>query len=191
MKIRSLLFIAAAGLLTMGLQAQAATVRFSPVAITVQDGGSFSLDLVGTGFSRVLDGGGVNISFDPSLVEVTAVAINTDPATGWDPDFSSGGTINNVLGSVDGLYFSSFADRSGSLLFATISLRALSPGSGSLQLVEFPGNPFATGGDVYPDVSLIAGNVEVTGAVPLPAAVWLGLPAFGLLAPWVKRKVSA
>ena len=168
---------ATSALLLAGLQAQAATVTFSPPTSPVLQGATFTIDLVGTGFGSVLDGGGVNIAFDETLVNVTNVAINTAL---WDPQLSSSGTINNTAGTVSDVIFGSFINRSGDMLFATLTLQALNgvTGTTSLTLTESNLNPFASGGELYPGgITFVAGSVEVS-AVPLPATAWFLLTAF-------------
>jgi hypothetical protein len=183
---RSLFSVAAlvASLALISNEGRAATVTFSTAPSGLVVGDVFAIDLTGTDFTTVLDGGGVNISYNPLVLSLTSVVIN-EPQ--WDPDLSSPGTINNVTGLASNVLFSSFADRSGNLLFATLSFQAIGAGNSVLGLGESVLNPFAGGGELYPGISLLPGAVSVNAAVPAPAAGWLLLTALATL----KRRRSA
>lgn len=125
--------------------ADAATVSLSPTSLTVGNGDTFFLELVGSGFNDGdLDGGGVNISFDSTIINITSVTVDTGT---WE-FFSDNGSIDNVTGSVNGISFNSFQSRTGDLLFATLEFAAVGFGASTLGLSEYAANPFATGGSV-------------------------------------------
>ncbi len=170
-------------LLGLPLAAGAATVAFSPADSSQLPGASFTLDLVGTGFDAgILDGGGLNISFDPTVVIVTAVTVNTAE---WE-FFSDPGIVDNNAGTVTGLMFNSFADRSGSLHFATVSFLAVGLGVSALGLSEYALNPFTSGAGDYPGLVLSqAGSVAV---VPLPPAVALLFSSLAALVTLRRRR---
>jgi len=164
--------------------AQAATVSFASTPVNVVTGQTFTLDLVGTDFNNgTLDGGGLNIGFDSSVITVTSVSVNT---VDWE-FFSTDGTIDNSGGSVNGITFNSFETRTGNLLFATVEFLAVGEGSSALSLSEFNLNPFASGGSAYTGLAFDQlGSVNVS-AVPVPAAAWLfGSALVGLAG--VKRR---
>ena len=162
--------------------AQAATVSFNPETSTAGVGSTVSLNLVGTDFnSGSLDGGGINFTFDASVVEVTSVTVDTSI---WE-FFSSNGTIDNVAGTVNDIQFNSFQSRTGDLLFATVDFLVIGTGFSPLGLSEFLGNPFATGGQVYPGV-VFSQDASISN-VPVPGAVWLFGSALGLVG-WLRRR---
>ena len=149
---------------------QAAMVRFSPTISSVVIGSTFSMNILGAGFnSGDLDGGGINFTYDSSVVSVLGVTINTA-----DWEFApSAGTINNIAGTVTGIVFNSFSSRTGSLTFATVQFSAVgaSGSVSSLGLSEYAPNPFASGGKGYPGLSFDqTGSIAI---VPLPSALWL------------------
>jgi hypothetical protein len=133
--------------------------------VVADPGVEFSVNVIGRGFDAVLDGGGVDVSFDPDFLQVIGVAI--DPAV-WDPEMSGLGVIDLEAGRISGIYFNSFEDRSGDLVLATISWRALAAGESVLQLSEFAANPFASGGERFRALEFGSGRVST---VPLPSAL--------------------
>lgn len=154
----------------------AATVGFAPDTLMAKPGDTFSIDIVGSNFDMVLDGGGLNMQFDPTVVAVTGVTIDS---TVWDPSLSGiNGNIDNSVGNISGIFFNSFVDRTGDFRIATIDFLAKDPGLAQLVLSEFDMNPFASGGQVTP-VDFVPGDVQV---VPLPGAAWLMISGLGFLA---------
>ena len=173
--------------LVVSVTASAANVGFNPGGATVVNGSTFSMDLIGTGFnSGDLDGGGINFSYDASVVQVISVSVDT---TTWE-FFSDNGTIDNILGSVTGIQFNSFESRTGDLLFATVNFMAIGVDTTQLGLSEFLDNPFATGGAPYSGVAFDQNGSIMVAAVPVPAAVWLFGSALGILG-WVGRKLHS
>lgn len=158
--------------------AQAATVGFSPFSTSVSVGQNFSLDIVGNfPGSEAIDGGGLNLSFVPSIVNVTGVTINT-ALFEFVVDSS---TINNTVGTVSDIIFNSFANTpTGSFLIATVNFTATGAGNSALTLAESTLNPFALSGMPVP-VTLTAGTNVTVASVPVPAALWLLLSSAGLL----------
>jgi hypothetical protein len=168
MKIDRLLATAVLGFLLLPGASGAATVSFAPANSTWTPGATFSLTLVGTGFEAGnLDGGGLDFSFDPDVLQVTSVVVNT---TDWE-FFSDPGVIDNTTGTVTGISFNSFALRTGSLLFATVNFLAIGGGLTALHLAEYGLNPFATGGGNYP--GLVLDQSASVAVVPLPPAATL------------------
>lgn len=165
--------------LFLSLESHAATVSLSPAPSIIEQGDSFVLELVGSDFNNgSLDGGGVNISFDSSVINVTSVTVNS---ADWE-FFSTNGSIDNLFGSVNGISFNSFQSRTGDLQFASIEFVAVGLGSSELGLSEYDLNPFATGGSLYPNLILDQASSVTVQAVPLPAALWLFITGIGLFA---------
>lgn len=130
-------------------------------------GQSLSLNLVGAGFLENLDGGGVDITFDPSIIHISSILFDGI----WD-FFTSVGTIDNIGGSVTGVVFNTLQNITGNFSIATILFNVVGVGTTSLALNEYPENPFASGGDPVA-TSFVNGSVQAT-PVPLPpAASWL------------------
>lgn len=160
---------------------EAATVRFEPSSRMVDLGSEFSMAIVGEDFTSITDAGGLNLSFDPAVLKVNSVVL--DSAT-WEA-LTDTGSINNTAGTVDDMIFTSFGGQSGNFDIGTIFFTALSLGTSNLGLTASPVSPFASGGVLLP-VTLTAGQVSV---VPEPDPLWLLL--FGLATVWLtlKRKV--
>jgi hypothetical protein len=154
--------------------AQASTVLLQPENLTVHKGATFSLNLVGRGFVSNLDGGGASLKYDPAILQVTNVFVNSDV---WN-FFTSNGVIDNVNGLVDDILFNAFRDVTGDFQIATLDFVAKSVGKTNLDLSEALMNPFASGGSVLA-VDLVGSSVSV---VPIPSAVWLfGAGLIGLI----------
>lgn len=160
---------------------EAATVRFEPSSQVVNLGDVFSMDIVGEDFTSITEGGGLNLSFDPAVLKVNSVAL--DSAT-WE-FLTNTGSINNIGGTVNDMVFASFSGQSGNFDIGTVFFTALSLGTSNLGLTPSPVNPFAGGGVLLP-VTLTDGQVSV---VPEPDPLWLLL--FGLATVWLtlKRRV--
>jgi hypothetical protein len=165
---------------------QAATVTAFPNPAEVTLGDTFSVNILAADFDVVLDGGGLNIQYDPSIVQLNTAVVDTAV---WDPLLSGvNGTIDNTSGNITGLYFSSFANVTGDFSIATLEFTATALGISPLQLSHYDANPFASGGTVTP-VTLNNGSIVVS-PVPLPAAGWLMLSGFGLLIGWSRHRFS-
>jgi len=165
--------------LLFAIDAHSATIAFDPASVSANVGDTFTLTLRGSDFATTLDGGGLNVSFDPAVIRVNSVTVDT---TVWE--FVSGpGTTDNQNGKVQDIVFNSFQTRTGSFPIATIEFLAFGLGTSSITLSESTLNPFASGGQRFdPPVSLGAASATV---VPVPAALLLfvsglsGLFAFG------------
>lgn len=174
--------LVAVWLLGLG-SAQAATVTFDPNPESVSLNDIFSLDIVGQNFLSVVDGGGVDFTFDKNVVNVLSVSIDL---LVWD-FFVQNGTIDNLLGTVDGIAVNALSNVGpGNFTVATVQFQAVGVGTTSLVLSEYALNTFASGGSPI-NPSFSNGSVTVLSAVPIPGAVWLfGSGLFGLIS--VARK---
>jgi hypothetical protein len=158
--------LAGAALLAIGLQAQAADVGFVPASKVATMNEVFTLTVHGSSFADNLDGGGLNLSFDPSVIHVVNVFID---GTAWDflPDK---GVTDNVAGTVTGSSFNQFSHpKIGAFDLLQYQFQAVGKGSSALHLTEFASNPFASGGSAVA-VSFTDGNVTV---VPEPSTLVL------------------
>ena len=81
---------------------QAATITWSEINPLYNLNDTFTLDVVGTGFFSNVDGGGVNIYFDASVLKVLSVSID-EMVWNFGGAGISAGTIDNVSGAVDGV----------------------------------------------------------------------------------------
>lgn len=149
--------------------AHSATVAIDPPAQTVDLGDTVTIALSGADFSETIEGGGVNLHFDPQVLQLTTVTV--DDAT-WE-FFTTPGTVDNTQGTLTDLTFSSFAGNSGSFPIAQLTFHATGSGISPLTLTESALNPFASGGALLnPPVTFASASISVA-AVPVPAAVWL------------------
>ena len=158
----------------------AGTITWDSVNNSVFENDIFSLDIIGTGFTEIVDGGGIDLAFDASVLNVLSVSFDTGV---WN-FVNSAGTINNTLGTVNGIATSALPSSvTGDFIFATIQFQAvgLNGTNSSLGLTEFAGNPWASGGSAITPLDFVNGNVAIS-AVPVPAAVWLfGSGLLGLI----------
>lgn len=151
----------------------AATITWSSTDNLVNQGDIFTLDVVGLGFISNVDGGGVNISFDPTKLNVLSVTIDE---LVWDfgPTGISTGTIDNVSGTVNGIMVNAWSNVTGDFTVASIQFEEIYGGAyanSTIGITEYALNPWASGGSmINPD--FVNGSVS-TSAVPVPAAAWL------------------
>jgi hypothetical protein len=153
------------------------SIDFNSKISNVLVGQTFQVDIVGNNFNYILDGGGFDLSFNPSIVLVDSLVVDT---TTWDFK-TSNGTLNPQTGTITNVYFNDFFNQnSGNFPIAIITLTALHEGSTPLTLSSAINFPFGSGGtQTFP--TLNTGTVNVSG-VPLPASVWLfGLSVFAWL----------
>lgn len=166
--------------------ASAAIVTFEPGNATGDLGTGISMNLVGTEFPDNMDGGGVNITFDPTVVIATLVVVNTalwdfEPAT-------DAGTIDNSAGTITDITFGTFQSVTpADPLFATVTFEAVGLGVSELGLSESFAQGGFVAGAVPLEVTFDNGSITV---VPLPAAFWLFLPALGFLAGFRRTRMA-
>ena len=176
-------FLAAIAMLSAAATATAGSLIIQPPNTVVNIGDSFDLEVRGQGFLETIVGGGFDFTFDSTELQLTGVSI----APIWE-FVPSGGTIDNVAGTLTDASFNSFANpRSGDFDVATLSFKALAPGLPEIALAastlfvfsDVPGN----------EVTPLFGKatVQVLG-VPEPSAVAMMLAGFGLLALTLGRR---
>lgn len=169
-------------------QVNAASV-YTSVQGPYQIGDVFSIDIMGSGFTSSVDGGGVNLSFDQSRLNVLSVSIDESVwnfgSTGIDA-----GAIDNTSGTVDGIMVNTFSNVIGDFVIATVEFEAMNAGSSFLLLTELGINPWASGGSLI-NPSYASSQVDVS-AVPVPAAVWLfGSGLIGLFGFAKRKRINA
>jgi hypothetical protein len=173
--------LALATTLAMGA-AQAQSLVLTPSSKDVTQGDTFTLQVDGKGFATALVGGGFNLSFTTGLLELSAVSI----AAGWETAPQSG-QINNALGTLTDAAFTTFVTpKSGDFSAASLSFRAIGPGTATVKLTSSADFPF-TDVDVNPvNPSFGSATINIT-AVPEPSSIALALAGVGL-ARWSARR---
>ncbi|MBT9504848.1 MAG: PEP-CTERM sorting domain-containing protein [Burkholderiaceae bacterium] len=172
----------AAALLLGAVSAQAAgSLVITPVDSNVNPGDSFALLVSGSGFSDKVVGGGLNLSFDASVLSLTSVTVDT---VVWE-FVSSNGLIDNAAGTLSDVYFNSFKAQlpTGDFKVATLQFSAKAGGSSAIMMSDSPNFPFANDLAEVVSVSYQGAMVNVS-AVPEPGSWALllgGLTAIGWL----------
>ena len=174
-----------AGLTLAAQGAAAAYISLDPpAASSIEVGDSFSLQLVGGDFDSSLDGGGIDLAFDPAVLRLTSAMVDTIT---WE-FFSSDGVIDNTAGRVSDVLFASFEERIGDFSIASFTFEALAVGTSMLTLSESLLNPFASGGALLPvefgtlSVSVVGAETPGPEPVPVPLPGTFGLMLIGMLA---------
>lgn len=148
--------------------AQAQTVSVIQPHTDVGIGDSFSVAVQGSGFVNKIFGGGYNIAFDPSILQLESIVI---PAS-WEFTRSTG-LLDAASGTVSDVYFNTFAAPvAGDFLTATLNFKTIGAGTSAITLSESVSFPF---GDEFGEavaVNYVGGTVA---AVPEPGAIGLVL----------------
>ena len=152
---------------------------------------SLFIDLVGsyTGSGNLL-GGAVSLSFNPSVLQVVDVMLKAPQ----DIDGMTG-VIDNVLGTITGIGFSSFDGVSGTFTLATVELQGVGAGTSQLNVTDGKDLIFAWVNDVPPfgeEVNFfgVSGFATVT-AVPEAESWAMLLAGFGLVGFAARRRVRS
>lgn len=149
--------------------AQAQSVSFDLDALTVAPGETFSLNLMASGFTEAVLGGGFGLSFDPAVLRLDSVVI---PAS-WE-FAKSGGLIDNASGTLSDAYFATNNPLPGDVKLATLNFTALNVGQSLVTPLANTLQPFVEDGAL--EVTLPAYKfATVTVAVPEPGALALML----------------
>lgn len=165
--------------------ASSATITWSSIS-SVNENDIFSLDVIGLGFVSNVDGGGVDLSFNPATLNVLSVTIDEGV---WDLGVGiSTGTIDNVAGTVNGISVNAWSNVTGDFTVATIEFQVVGNigASSNLTLAEYALNPWASGGSAI-NPTFVDGNINVS-AVPVPAAGWLFASGILALTSLTRRK---
>jgi hypothetical protein len=171
--------LALAGLCPLAVAAGSLVI--TPVNSSVLSGASFNVEVRGVGFTDNVVGGGFNLDFNPALLSLDSVTINT---VEWE-FLTNPGTINNAAGTLRDVWFNAFAAPlpTGNFPIAVLSFTAKLPGSGPLSLLASADFPFANDLAQVISVSYGSSNVNVTAVPELSswAAMALGLALMPLL----------
>jgi hypothetical protein len=146
---------------------------------------TMSIDLVGeyTGAGNLV-GGAVNLSFDPSVLQVLSVTLLA-------PADISGltGTIDNMAGTVDRIAFASFSGvAAGTFTLATLEIQGVGAGVSALDIADAQDIIFEWYNDAPPfgesvSFSGVSGSITVA-AVPEAETWGMMLAGLGLIG-WV------
>jgi len=159
---------------------QAQTVSVIQPHTDVSIGESFSVALQGTGFADKIFGGGYNIAFDPSILQLSDITIPSS----WEFAVSKG-ALNAAAGTVTDVYFNTFvAPIAGDFLTATLNFKAIGAGTSAITLSESGSFPFGDEfGNAVP-VTYVGGTVT---AVPEPGTIGMVLAGIACLG-WTARR---
>ncbi len=172
--------IAAAWLIAVGAaQAQSVSVVASHTDTQLNE--SFSVDIQGSGFVDQIFGGGYNIAFDPSVLQLEAIVIPPS----WE-FATSPGTLDAAAGTVTDVFFNTFvAPVAGDFLTATLTFRAIGTGTSDITLSASDSFPF---GNEFGEAVAVAFNGGTVTAVPEPGAIGLLLAGLASLGWGVRRR---
>lgn len=116
-------------------------VSLSLSTIKASVGSTVSVDVLMSGAPNT-EGGGIDVQFDPDLMQVNSVAVDGNTWT----FVNQNGDIDNAAGTVTGIIFSSYNGVSGDARIATLELEFTGKGKGEIVLSESDVNPFASNG---------------------------------------------
>ena len=155
--------------------AYAARVTSVADAASVRVGEEVTISVFGADFTSPLDGGGLDVQFPASLLQLDQVTI--DPIWNFMP---STGTIDNQQGTLTALSFNAFPPVAlASFKIATLEFTAQNAGAAVVTLQDNDLFVFGSGGVQVPvDFSGAAVSVSV---VPEPSAALLLLCGLGVL----------
>jgi hypothetical protein len=128
-------------------------VQLTPDKNEFAVGNTYSVQVMMEGFPQT-EGGGVSLSFNPAMLQVTKVQVDSGTWT----FVNRNGEIDNQAGLVSDIVFSNFSGVSGNAAIATIEFKAIKPGRSQLTLAGSTLNPFAGGGQ---PIEVAFGNAQV------------------------------
>ena len=131
------------------------TVAFTSQQVNASVGETFTLDISMSNFP-VSEGGGVSVKFDASMLNVSDVSINASNLN----FVNKVGSIDNNVGVISDILFSSYKGVSGDSQIATITFNAIGSGSSQVILQSSSVNPFSSDGKVVV-TDFIYSNVQI------------------------------
>lgn len=144
-------------------QAAGPTVVLNPSKTSAAVGDTIIVTIDARDFP-VSEGGGLNLGFNPSVIQVKKVSINT---SAWE-FVSRPGRIDNTSGNVSDILFASFKGVQGDALIATVEVQIVGEGNANLTLQQSSLTPFASQGQAL-SVTLDNGtDISTGGGMPPP-----------------------
>lgn len=171
---------------TVGIPAaQAGNVNFIESSINAFAGESFTVHLIGSGFTLGPDAATFSLSWDESVLGYVDASVANPP---WDTSIIESASTD--VGLLDFVILGKSLGNAGSdFEIASFTFKVLdNPGSDSsfLELADVYGGWASAGNNI--SVNYVNSQVQV---VPLPAAVWLfGAGLTGMMGSMKRRKTS-
>lgn len=172
----------AAVLATTALWAQAQSVEVIAPTSSVTVGDTFTLDIVGKGFTDKIFGGGYDISFDASKLSLASIS---RPAF-WELGGPEA-VIDNAAGTATEFNFNTLSARNGDFLTATLTFKAIGAGPVEVSLTDSPFWPYGNEASEAIPVSYKSASFAVA-AVPEPESLLLALAGLGVFALRLRRR---
>ena len=162
----------------------AGIVITNPTVSRVELNDIFTIGIEARGFTEDIDGFGLDIEWDRSLLSLNSIAVDTSV---WG--FRSSEGDSTTAGRLLGLGGSTFLGTTGDFNLATLTFQAIGSGVTDVLLKNTldPAFIWSSLGDVVIPSEFINGSVEVS-SVPLPAGVWLMLSGLSTLLVTARRK---
>lgn len=191
---KTLLALSLAAVLPLQALAADATVYLDPQNSVIDlDSGvsTLTVNLVGTyDGSGSLLGGAVNLSFDPSVLQVVSVELTAPHTVG-----GYAGLLDNASGTIAGIGFADFTGVSaGNYSFASVTFQGIAAGVAALSVTDANDPVYAWANDVFvgdfPEVVNFTGSTGqvVVTAVPEPESFAMLLAGLGVLAGAARRR---
>jgi hypothetical protein len=169
--------------LTLGaaLAAQAQTVSIHASHTDAAIGDTIDLTVDATGFPDKVFGGGYNLAFDPTMLQLDRI---TFPAN-WE-FITSPGLFDAASGTVSDIYFNTFVNPiKGDFLTATLHFTVVGAGTSMVTLSDSPSFPF---GDEFANPVAVSYVGATVAAVPEPSSLALLLAGAGAVATVSRRR---
>jgi len=163
----------------------AGVVVISPDITRVELHDIFTVDIDAQGFTEAVDGWGMDVNWDTSVLALESSSVNTIWGfTHSDGDSSTVGNLLNIGGS-------KFGEEIGDFNLASLTFRAIGAGVTDIRLLItddlLDAFRWSSGGFVALPNGTVNGTVDVSN-VPLPAGVWLMLTGLSTLLVGTGRK---
>jgi hypothetical protein len=183
------------GLLVMPGLALASTISVLPATATENTGTTFSVTIVGSGFTVPVDAGGLNITWNSAVLGLVPGGVTLDPV--WVSPSTPGTAAS---GSITGMFLfdntppNPLPNTSVSFNIATIEFMALASGSSSISVAENLTNPFAGAGAQITGIVFNSAAITVPGTMtgtPEPGSITLVLIGAGLCGWMCRRRIAS